>query len=75
MEDKKRVRFIDMVKGITILCVAVYHIIAPGMFRTFFAGIMGSLFFCFFFFSGYFYSPGKKTLTESISSRAKSRNL
>ncbi|MBQ9607308.1 MAG: acyltransferase family protein [Lachnospiraceae bacterium] len=72
MEEKKRVQFIDMVKGITILCVALYHIIAPGMFRTFFAGIIGSLFFCFFFFSGYFYSPGKKTVTESIASRAKS---
>ena len=48
MKELKRVRFIDMVKGITILCVALYHIIAPGMFRTFFAGIIGSLFFCFF---------------------------
>ena len=72
MGEKKRVQFIDMVKGMTILCVAFYHIIAPGMFWRFFAGIIGSLFFCFFFFSGYFYSPGKKTLTESILSRAKS---
>lgn len=70
--EKKRVQFIDMVKGITILCVALYHIIAPGMFRTFFAGIIGSLFFCFFFFSGYFYKSGQKTLAENILSRAKS---
>ncbi len=71
MDEKKRVRFIDMVRGITILCVAIYHIIAPGMFKTFFAGTIGSLFFSFFFFSGYFYSPGKRPMKESILSRGK----
>ena len=72
MEEKKRVQFIDMVKGLTILSVAIYHIIAPGMFRTFFAGTIGSMFFSFFFFSGYFYSPGKHPIGESLKSRTKS---
>ena len=72
MAEKKRVQFIDMVRGLTILCISVYHIVAPGILKTFTTGIIGSLFFSFFFFSGYFYVAGKKPIGENIASRAKS---
>ena len=71
-KEKKRVQFIDMVRGITILFLCMYHIIAPGMTRAFFTGSVGTLLFSFFFFSGYFYTPGKKSIGSNIAGRAKS---
>ncbi|MCR5301792.1 MAG: acyltransferase [Lachnospiraceae bacterium] len=68
---KERVKFIDMVRGLTILCIAVYHSIAPGLLRTFIAGICSVMFFSFFFYSGYLYVPGKAGIGKNISGRTK----
>ncbi len=69
---KKRVKYVDMVKGLAILSIAAYHIIAPGVLRSIFAGMSCVLFFSFFFYSGYFYKPGKTSMKDSIIARAKS---
>ena len=58
-----------MVKGLTILCIALYHIIAPGAFKFFLGGVCAVLFFSFFFYSGYLYTPGKTGIKRSISNR------
>lgn len=71
MTDKKRVKFIDMVKGLTMLCIALFHIIAPGTVRTVIAGMCAVLFFSFFFYSGYLYTPGKNSIKRSIVNRCK----
>ncbi len=71
MADKKRVKFIDMVKGLTILSIASYHIIAPGIVKFILAGICSIMFFSFFFYSGYLYTPGRAGIGKSIASRAK----
>lgn len=51
---KKRVKYVDMVKGLAIVGIAVYHIIAPGVLKSIFSGMSCVLFFAFFLFSGYF---------------------
>ena len=71
MKEKRRVKYIDMVKGITILCIALYHIVAPGIIRNVLAGICAVMFFSFFFYSGYLYTPGKDKVKRSIGKRAK----
>ncbi len=71
MADKKRVMFIDMVRGLTILIIALYHIVAPGPVKVVLSGLCAVLFFSFFFYSGYLYTPGKDTIKRNIGKRAK----
>ncbi len=71
MADKKRVKFIDMVRGLAILCIALYHIVAPGAFKTVLTGLCAVLFISFFFYSGYLYTPGKDEIKRCIGKRAK----
>lgn len=61
-----------MVKGLAILSIAMYHIVAPGILKSIFSGISCVLFFAFFFYSGYFYKPGKASIKDGIAARAKS---
>ena len=69
---KKRVKYVDMVKGLAIVGIAVYHIIAPGVLKSILSGMSCVLFFAFFLFSGYFYQPGKTSIKNGIAARAKS---
>ena len=71
-KSKNRVQFIDMTKGIAILCVVFYHITAPSFFKTITVGLTLPALFAFFALSGYFYTPGKRSLIENISNRTKS---
>lgn len=71
MADKRRVEYIDMVKGIAILCIALYHIVAPSIIKNVLNGMSVVLLFSFFFYSGYLYTPGKDEMKRSISKRAK----
>ncbi len=34
----KRVKYVEMVKGLAILSIAIYHMIAPGVLKTIFSG-------------------------------------
>lgn len=61
-----------MVKGLAILSIAMYHIVAPGILKSFFSGMSCVLFFAFFFYSGYFYKVGKASIKDGIAARAKS---
>lgn len=68
---KKRLQFADAVKGFAIIGVVVYHLLAPCAFKTQFARF-GELFvIMFFFYSGYFYKPGKKSILQNIGNRTK----
>lgn len=69
---KTRVKFVDMVKGLAILAIAMYHIIAPGILKAILSGMCCVLFVAFFFYSGFFYQVGKRSMKDSIIARAKS---
>ena len=71
-EVKQRLNFVDMVKGLAILGVVGYHLLAPSPVHTFLSHIGDSLLVSFFFLSGYFYRPGKRTVIDSIKSRVTS---
>lgn len=68
---EKRLSFADMLKGIAILGVVFYHLIAPGAFKNFWAHLCDSLMIMFFFISGYFHKPGKRPMGENIKKRCK----
>lgn len=71
-EQKKRVQFVDMIKGIATLCVVFYHITAPSIIKDITLGFGFPSLFAFFALSGYFYAPGKRSLKENIANRTKS---
>ena len=60
-----------MMKGIAILGVLFYHILAPCGFKTVLMHLGEGFLITFFFFSGYFYKVGKRTLGENIIARFK----
>ena len=61
-----------MMKGIAILGIVFYHLLAPSLFKSFLIQITDSLLISFFFFSGYFHKPGKRTIKENLKRRTKS---
>ena len=65
----KRLQFADMVKGIAVLGVVAYHLLAPCGFKNFILTVTDCFLITFFFYSGYFYTPGKRTIRESLSVR------
>ena len=71
-ENKARLYFVDMVKGLGILSVIGYHLIAPSALRTVLTGTTGILLLGFFLFSGYLYTPGKRSFGENMIARVKS---
>ena len=68
----KRLNFVDMAKGIAIVIIVLYHLVAPGVFASILAHLMPGALVLFFFCSGYFYRPGKRSFQENVTSRAKS---
>ena len=73
METKtKRLNFADMMKGIAIIWIVCYHLLAPGPFKS---GLIDHflmpMLVSFFFFSGYFYKPGRRSFAENVKARAK----
>ncbi len=73
MAEKKRLEYVDMVKGIAILVVMGYHLIAPTSLKTaIFDHAIDTMLIAFFFLSGYFHRPGKRTLKENLKNRTKS---
>lgn len=69
--EKKRLFTVDALKGLAILVVVTYHLIAPSPFRKVLNHFVEIVLILFFITSGYFYRPGKRTLGESIATRAK----
>ena len=70
MSDK-RLNYADMMKGIAILFVVIYHLIAPCTLKTIIAHIMPASLITFFFYAGFFYKPHTKTFGERLKARAK----
>ena len=72
METKaKRLQYVDAIKGIGILWIIFYHLTAQGAFKDFVLNPLMELFLVlFFFFSGYFYKPGKASIGNNIGKRA-----
>lgn len=68
---KRRIKYIDMVKGISLLCIAMYHIVAPSILKNVLMGMCAVMFFSFFFYAGYLYESGKYDIKSSIAKRAK----
>ena len=68
---QKRLNYVDMVKGVCILLVVFCHLTAPCGFQTVINHLVESALIAFFFFSGYFHRPGKRTLGENLWSRFK----
>ena len=68
---KKRLQFVDMAKGIAAICIVFYHILAPTAFSSVVTGITSGALFLFFVLSGYFYTPGKRSLKANIAGKAK----
>ena len=68
----KRLNYVDMVKGFATLIVVVYHLIAPGLLQNLATRLIDAALIIFFFYSGYFYRPGKRTYLENLKTRASS---
>ena len=69
--QKKRLQYVDALKGIGILWIIFYHLTAAGSFKTYVLNPLMELFLVlFFFFSGYFYRPNKAPIGKNIGKRA-----
>ena len=68
---KKRLQYIDALKGVGILWIVFYHLTAAGSFKTYVLNPLMELFLVvFFFFSGYFYKPNNASIGKNIGKRA-----
>ena len=70
-EEKKRLATVDVMKGIAILGVVFYHLLAPCGVKIVLTHASEAKLALFFFCSGYFYKPGKRSLMENITARCK----
>jgi fucose 4-O-acetylase-like acetyltransferase len=68
---QKRLNYVDMIKGLCILVVVFYHLTAPCGLKTVLDHLSVSALIAFFFISGFFHRPGKRTLGENLWSRFK----
>ena len=57
--EKKRLQFIDAIKGVAIVWIIMYHLIAPCGFKNVIIQVSELFVTAFFFYSGYFHKPGK----------------
>ena len=69
--DKRRLQYVDMMKGLAILAVVFFHLTAPCGFKSVLEHITECFVIGFFFLSGYFYKVGKRTIGENIRIRFK----
>ena len=65
-------QFADAIKGLAILFVLLYHLVAPCAPKTVINNLSEDFLCLFFLYSGYFYKPGKNTVTGNIAKRVKS---
>ena len=70
--EKKRLQFIDAIKGVAIVWIIMYHLIAPCGFKNVIIQVSELFVTAFFFYSGYFHKPGKRSFGENMKNRSKS---
>ena len=70
--ENKRLQYVDAVKGIAILWIVLYHLLAPCIFKEIIVHVSELFMTSFFFYSGFFYKPGKRSVIENLWNRAKS---
>lgn len=70
--EKKRMQFIDAVKGIAILWLVFYHLLAPCAVKSVITQLHELFLTIFFFYSGYFYKPGKRSFDENVENKVRS---
>lgn len=69
--NKKRLQFVDALKGIGVLWIVFYHLTAESGFKNYVLNPLMELFLVlFFFFSGYFYKSKATSLGKNIGKRA-----
>ncbi|MCR4762063.1 MAG: acyltransferase [Lachnospiraceae bacterium] len=68
---RKRLNYADMMKGLAVAMVVVYHTVAPGSIKSFTEHMGDVMLATFFFYSGYFYNVGKKSFGSNVAARAK----
>ncbi len=70
--QKKRLNYVDMMKGIATIEIVCYHLLANNALKT---GLIDHmlipLLISFFFFAGYFHKPAKRSFAENCKTRAK----
>ena len=72
MEAKKRLGYIDAIKGLAILVVVLHHLMPQLAASPVFEHLGGTFLLMFFCLAGYFYSPGKRTYAANLKSKLKS---
>ena len=68
----KRLQYVDVIKGIAIIWIIIYHLLAPCAIKTVVNKLAELFLAVFFFYSGFFYKPGKRSFGENIRNKAKS---
>ena len=67
----KRIGYVDSARGILMIIVMLYHIIAACPLKEFLAGLCGPVVCTFFILSGYFFRSGEKSFGENVKRRVK----
>lgn len=67
----KRIGYVDSTKGILMIMIMLYHIIAACPLKAFLSGLGGPALCTFFILSGYFFRSGEKSFGENVKRRVK----
>ena len=67
----KRVGYVDAAKGVLMIVVMLFHIIAVCPLKDFLGGVGGPVVCSFFVLSGYFFRSGARSFGENVKQRAK----
>ena len=70
--EGNRVQYVDVIKGIAVIWIVLYHLIAPCGFKTIVTHLSGLFLVSFFYYSGFFYRTGKRSIGQNIGNRSKS---
>ena len=70
-DEVKRIGYVDSARGVLMIMIMLYHIIAACPLKEFLSGIGGPALCTFFILSGYFFRSGEKSFGENVKRRAK----
>ena len=70
--EAKRLQYIDALKGVAIIFIVFYHLVAPSAGKFVLDHLGEMMLAMFFVLSGFFFRRGRKTLRENIADRARS---